>query len=50
MESAEANLVTNAIHEVTLPLEGWTRDYDPLRSSSPHTCGSRKLQREQTQR
>src|SRR3989442_15419591 len=30
MASAEANLVTNAIHEVALPLEGLTRDYDPL--------------------
>jgi|SRR5882724_2797663 len=30
MASAEANLVTNAIHEVSLPLEGLTRDYDPL--------------------
>jgi erythromycin esterase-like protein len=28
--SAEANLITNAIHEVALPLEGLTRDYDPL--------------------
>ncbi len=30
MATAEANLVTNAIHEVALPLEGLARDYDPL--------------------
>src|SRR2546427_8810790 len=30
MVTAEANLVTNAIHEVALPLDGLARDYDPL--------------------
>jgi erythromycin esterase-like protein len=30
MVTAEAKLVTNAIHEVALPLEGLARDYDPL--------------------
>src|SRR6266436_9162783 len=30
MATAEANLVTNAIHELALPLEWLARDYDPL--------------------
>lgn len=30
MVTAEAKLVTNAIHEVAVPLEGLARDYDPL--------------------
>jgi erythromycin esterase-like protein len=30
MATAKANLVTNAIHEVALPLEGLAGDYDPL--------------------
>ena len=30
MVTTEAKLVTNAIHEVAMPLEGLARDYDPL--------------------
>jgi erythromycin esterase-like protein len=30
MVTAEAKLVTNAIHEVAVPVEGLDRDYDPL--------------------
>jgi erythromycin esterase-like protein len=30
MVTAEAKLLTNAVHEVALPLEGFAADHDPL--------------------
>jgi len=38
MATAEANLVTNAIHEVSLPLEGLSRDYDSANQANPRSA------------